>query len=375
MRPPATVRLRSAASRRSAPARYAGLRATPKTDRHPPRVPTTPPDSRIAVVIPSYRVKAQVLGVLEAIGAEVWRIYVVDDACPEGSGAHVETHCADPRVRVLRNARNQGVGGAVLAGYRQALADGAEVIVKIDGDGQMDPALLPAFVGPILRGEADYSKGNRFYDLAQIGRMPRLRIVGNAVLSFMAKFSTGYWDLFDPTNGYTAIHAEAARLLPHERISQRYFFETDLLFRLNTFRAVVVDVPMDARYGDEVSHLKIGRILGEFALKHARNVGKRIFYNYFLRDLSLASLELVVGLGMIAFGTSYGLYHWQQSLLAGTTTPAGTVMLAALPALVGLQLLLAFLGYDIASVPRRPLWPARAASKRRRSGAGAGQAC
>lgn len=325
-----------------------------------------PADPRIAVVIPSFRVKAHILDVLATIGPEVWRIYVVDDACPEGSGAHVEAHCRDPRVVVLRHDHNQGVGGAVLTGYARAIDDGAEVIVKIDGDGQMDPALLPAFVAPILRGEADYTKGNRFYDLGQIGRMPALRIFGNAVLSFMAKFSTGYWDLFDPTNGYTAIHAEAARLLPHERISKRYFFETDLLFRLNTFRAVVVDVPMDARYGDEVSNLRVSRILGEFLFKHARNFAKRVFYNYFLRDLSLASLELVVGLGMIAFGTGYGLFHWQQSLAAGVVTPAGTVMLAALPALVGLQLLLAFLGYDIASVPKRPVWPARS----RRKGAG-----
>jgi len=318
----------------------------------------------IAVVIPSFRVREHVLGVIATIGPQVDRIYVVDDACPDGSGDHVEAQCHDPRVRVVRHAQNRGVGGAVLTGYRQALADGAQVIVKVDGDGQMDPALIPAFVAPILRGEADYTKGNRFYDLSQIGRMPVIRIFGNAVLSFMAKLSTGYWDLFDPTNGFTAIHAEAARLLPPDRISERYFFETDMLFRLNTFRAVVVDIPMDARYGSEVSNLRISRILTEFLFKHVRNFGKRIFYNYFLRDLSVASLELLFGLGMMIFGTGYGLFHWQQSLLAGTTTPAGTVMLAALPALIGLQLLLAFVGYDIASVPRRALWPARAASGR-----------
>ncbi len=320
-------------------------------------MPTTPATPMIAVVIPSYRVRDHVLSVLAAIGPEVNRVYVVDDACPDHSGDHVEQNCRDPRVRVLRHPSNRGVGGAVLSGYRQALADGAQVIVKIDGDGQMDPALIPAFVEPILRGEADYTKGNRFYDLAQIGRMPGMRIFGNAVLSFMAKLSTGYWDLFDPTNGFTAIHAEAARLLPHDRISQRYFFETDLLFRLNTFRAVVVDIPMDARYGDEVSHLKITRILGEFLFKHARNFCKRIFYNYFLRDLSVASLELVVGLGMVVFGASYGAYHWTLSMQTGITTPAGTVMLAALPGLVGLQLLLAFLGFDIASVPQRCMHP------------------
>ncbi len=315
--------------------------------------------ARIAVVMPCYRVGAQVLDLLASIGAEVWRIYAVDDACPDGSGDLIAAQCVDARVVVLRNAVNQGVGGAVLHGYRQALMDGADVIVKIDGDGQMDPALIPAFVAPILSGEADYSKGNRFYDLAQIGRMPGMRIFGNAMLSFMAKLSTGYWDIFDPTNGYTAIHAEAARLLPVDRISQRYFFETDLLFRLNTFRAVVVDIPMEARYGDEVSHLKISRILGEFLWKHARNFCKRLFYNYYLRDMSVASLELVLGSAMLLFGVTFGAWQWHQSTLAGITTPAGTVMLAALPALMGLQFLLAFLGYDIASVPRRSVWPSR----------------
>ncbi|MGQ0800643.1 MAG: glycosyltransferase family 2 protein [Pseudomarimonas sp.] len=320
-------------------------------------MPSTTPSPKIAVVIPCYRVRAHVLAVIAAIGPEVDRVYVIDDACPDQSGDHVEQACSDARVRVLRHSANRGVGGAVLTGYRQALADGCEVIVKVDGDGQMDPALIPALVAPILRGEADYSKGNRFYDLAQIGRMPAVRIFGNAVLSFMAKLSTGYWDVFDPTNGYTAIHAEAARLLPHDRISERYFFETDMLFRLNTFRAVVVDIPMEARYGDEVSNLKIRRILGEFLFKHLRNFGKRIFYSYYLRDLSVASLELLVGLGMLLFGAGYGGYHWYHSLQTGMTTPAGTVMLAALPALVGLQLLLAFLGYDIGSVPQRPLHP------------------
>jgi len=237
----------------------------------------------------------------------------------------------------------------------RALELGAGIIVKIDGDGQMDPAMLPRFVAPIVAGYADYTKGNRFYDLRHIGRMPRVRLFGNAVLSFMAKISTGYWDIFDPTNGYTAIDARVAALLPYERISQRYFFETDLLFRLGTYRAVVVDVPMDARYADEVSNLRIGSVLGEFLRKHLRNLCKRIFYNYFLRDLSIASLELLAGIAMLAFGVAYGGWHWWQALASGSATPIGTVMLAVLPVLVGLQLTLAFLAYDIAAVPRLPV--------------------
>jgi glycosyltransferase involved in cell wall biosynthesis len=311
--------------------------------------------SHIAVVIPCYKVKRHILEVVAGLGSEVWRIYVVDDACPESTGQHVELHCMDQRVVVLRHEINQGVGGAVMTGYRAAITDGADVIVKIDGDGQMDSSLVPSFAGPILAGAADYTKGNRFFDLEEIRVMPKMRLFGNAVLSFMTKLSSGYWDLFDPTNGYTAIHADVARRLPFGKISSRYFFETDMLFRLNTLRAVVVDVPMDAQYGDEVSNLKISKIVGEFFVKHLRNFIKRIFYNYYLRDLSLASLELPIGLILILLGTCFGVFHWIESARYGAETPAGTVMLAALPILMGMQLVLAFLGSDIANVPRRAL--------------------
>lgn len=310
---------------------------------------------RIGVVIPSYKVTDHILGVIEQIIPEVTRIYVVDDCCPHGSGAYVEENCVDPRVTVLRNPTNMGVGGAVMTGYRAAIEEDMDVIVKLDGDGQMDPALIMAFVEPIAVGEADYTKGNRFFNLEKIREMPAIRLFGNAVLSFLTKLSSGYWDLFDPTNGYTAIHRDVARHLPMNKISTRYFFETDMLFRLNTFRAVVVDVPMDARYGDEVSNLKISKIVGEFLVKHMRNFAKRIFYNYYLRDMSLASIELPLGILMTVIGLGYGVAHWLGSLHSGVPTPAGTVMASALPVILGMQFILAFIGYDVAAVPKRPL--------------------
>ena len=307
------------------------------------------------MVIPSYKVTAHILELISRIGPEVTTILVVDDACPEGSGELVRQACRDPRVRVVFHDENRGVGGAVMTGYREAISAGADVIVKLDGDGQMDPALLPGLIAPILAGEADYTKGNRFYDLRYISRMPAVRLAGNAVLSFMAKFSTGYWDIFDPTNGYTAISGRVAAMLPLDRISERYFFESDMLFRLGTFRAVVRDVPMDAHYGDEVSNLKVGKVLPEFLSKHVRNFAKRIFYGYFLRDVSVASLELVCGMGLLLFGATYGGWHWWQSISSGQTAATGVIMLAAMPVLIGLQLLLSFLAYDIASVPRHSL--------------------
>ena len=326
---------------------------------------------RVVVVIPCYKVSAHLGDLIQQIGKEVDAIFVVDDCCPEKSGALVEKVCADPRVRVIYNTTNQGVGGAVMSGYKAAIIDGADVIVKIDGDGQMDPHLIPAFIAPILAGEADYTKGNRFFDLEKIKAMPPVRIFGNSALSFMTKLSSGYWDLFDPTNGYTAIHAEVARHLPFDKISHRFFFETDMLFRLNTLRAVVVDVPMDASYGDEVSNLKINKILGEFLYKHFRNLSKRIFYNYYLRNVSLASIELPLGVLLLLFGSIYGGWHWFLSIHEGILTSAGVVMISALPLIIGLQLVLSFLGYDINSVPRRPIHLGlRATSHRKHSSSG-----
>lgn len=310
---------------------------------------------RVAVVIPSYKVTRHILDVIYGVPPLVSRIYVVDDACPDGSGDHVERHCTDQRVRILRHEFNQGVGGAVMTGYQAAIDECMDIVVKVDGDGQMDPALIQSFIEPIMTGDADYTKGNRFFDLDRIRTMPALRLFGNAVLSFMTKLSSGYWDLFDPTNGYTAIHTDVARRLSFHKISRRYFFETDMLFRLNIVRAVVVDVPMSARYADEVSNLKISRIAGEFLVKHVRNFAKRLFYNYYLRDLSVASIELPLGVALLIFSAFYGGWHWFIANQAGIAASSGTVMLSALPALMGLQLVLAFLNYDIGSVPRRPV--------------------
>jgi glycosyltransferase involved in cell wall biosynthesis len=326
------------------------------------------PRLRTGVVIPCYKVRAQILGVLEQIGPTVERIYVVDDACPEKTGALVQDSCHDPRVHVIFNPKNAGVGGAVIEGYKAALRDGMDVIVKLDGDGQMDPMLVPDLVGPIADGEADYTKGNRFYSLDRISEMPRLRILGNALLSLMTKLSAGYWNIFDPTNGYTAIHAKVARQLPLEKISRRYFFETDMLFRLNTIRAVVLDVPIDARYGSEASSLRISRIVFEFALKHVRNFFKRVFYNYYLRDMSIASIQLPLGVGMLLAGVGYGFTTWRAGLEQSSPSNAGTVTLIALLVILGTQFILAFLGYDIASVPTKainPQLPPRAATAER----------
>ncbi len=309
----------------------------------------------IAVVIPCYQETARILDVIKAVGKEVSRIIVIDDACPDGTGAHVTSKCTDKRVEVLIHESNTGVGGATMSGYKRAIEEGAEIIVKIDGDGQMDPSLISDLIAPLLEGLADYTKGNRFYNLDGLSEMPRVRIFGNLVLSFASKVSSGYWNIFDPTNGFTAIHIDAARRLPFEKIDNGFFFESDMLFRLNMMRGVVVDIPMPARYGDEESSLKIRSVILSFAIRHYVNAAKRIFYNYFIRDFGIASIELVLGKLLLLFGVVYGALSWGESAQSGIPATAGTVILAALPIILGSQMLLAFLNFDTKNMPSKPL--------------------
>lgn len=312
---------------------------------------------RIAVAIPCYQVTRHVLGVIEAIGPEVGAIYAVDDACPDGSGRFIEERCRDARVRVLFHAENQGVGGAVVTAYKAALADGMEIVVKVDGDGQMNPALIPHFARPIVRGQADYTKGNRFYRPESLRGMPLTRLVGNAALSFVNKLSTGYWPVMDPTNGYTAIHAAVLRQLPLDKLERRYFFESDMLYHLNIVRAVVRDVPMDAVYAGERSNLKVARVLPEFLGKHVLRFFKRYGYVYLLRDFNLGSVYSLFGALLCAAGLAFGISRWVRGVMTGEPATSGTVMLAALPVLVGIQLLIAFLHHDVSHVPSEPLAP------------------
>jgi glycosyltransferase involved in cell wall biosynthesis len=311
-------------------------------------------DLKIAVVIPCYRVKDHILEVIEGIGPEVSKIYVVDDACPDGSGKFVQKNSKDKRLSFIFHEENQGVGGAVISGYKAAYADGSDVVVKIDGDGQMDPSLISAIAKPVVEGSADYSKGDRFDSLENLFGMPKVRIFGNAVLSLWAKFSTGYWSMTDPTNGFTAIHRRALEAMNLDKIRRSYFFESDILFRLNIANCVVADVPMAAVYGSEKSNMSILKVMFEFPWRHTVNLWKRIFYRYYLREWNVGSFELPLGVFLVVFGAWFGLSSFLNASAAGVATTAGQVTGSAVALILGVQLLLSFLSYDVQSEPRIP---------------------
>lgn len=313
--------------------------------------------STLAVVIPCYKVKKHILDVIAKIDNKVNKIYVVDDYCPEKSGLYVQEQLSDSRIQVIFHSKNKGVGGAMITGYRQALIDNMDIVVKIDGDGQMDPALMPRFIKPIEEIKADYVKGNRFFDITSLKDMPTIRLLGNTGLSFISKLASGYWSNMDPTNGYTAIHTAVLAHLPLDKIANRYFFESDMLFHLGMLRAVVADIPMHARYQDEASNLSIVRTLFSFPVRYLKCIVKRIFYHYLLRDFNLGSFCFVVGSILTLGGTGFGAWKWYSLSTLGIQASSGTVMLAALPIIIGIQFLMSSIQFDIMNAPKSVIYP------------------
>jgi dolichol-phosphate mannosyltransferase len=302
----------------------------------------------ISVVIPAYGVEGHLADLLSRIDSQIKHIIVVDDFCPQNSGQiALQAAKTDKRISVIFHEQNMGVGGAVKTGYLEALRLNSDFIVKLDGDGQMNPEDIGELIWPLVHLKSNYSKGNRFYDSSVFTKMPKIRLIGNIILSFFAKLSTGYWLIFDPNNGFTAIEARTLRKIPLEKIDNRYFFESDMLYQLNLLNSSVIDVSLPANYGTEKSGLSVTKSIFEFLYKHNRNFAKRIVYSYFIREFSLASLQLVFGSALLTFGLIFGLFNYITSKINETATPTGTLILIAMSVLSGLQFLLGFFSHDM----------------------------
>lgn len=310
----------------------------------------------IAAVIPCYRVEREIQSVLQAIPSYIKHIIVVDDASPDSTADLVSASAKeDGRILLVRHSSNQGVGGAMVTGYRKALELGAQIVVKLDGDDQMDMDHLPGLLLPLIEGRADYTKGNRFRDFKSLQKMPFIRRVGNMGLAFLAKAATGYWHTFDPTNGFNAIRGEVLAQLPLDQIDRTYYFETSMLANLYLIGAVVKDVPMPARYQGEISNLLIHRVLFEFPARLIATFLRRLVLKNFIYDFSMGSIYLLVGVPLLIFGLGFGIYKWIQYASIGIPAPTGTVMLPTLSVLLSIQFLLSAVEIDLRSVPTDPL--------------------
>ena len=313
------------------------------------------PREKIAVIIPCFRVRESLLEVVRNALKVADYVFAIDDSCPERSCDGLEESVGDPRLRVLRHERNQGVGGAVITGFAAALKTDAGIFVKMDGDGQMEHRWLPRLVEPLLLGHADFTKANRFYDLAALGTMPAVRRLGNFGLTFLAKAASGFWNISDPTNGYLAIRRGALEILNFQRLHKRYFFEIGLLVQLNIIRAVVRDVPIPARYNNEPSSLDPLKMLFSFPPKLFLGLASRVWWRYFIYDINMVTLFLVTGGLLFLGGAGFGTIKWAENFATDGNHPAGTIALAILPVVMGFQLLLQALVLDVMDKPDEPL--------------------
>lgn len=310
----------------------------------------------IAVVIPCYRVEREINNVIANLPRYLKHIIVVDDASPDNTAEVVRKSAQkDRRIILIRHEKNQGVGGATLTGFRRALELGAQIIVKVDGDGQMDTAYLPDLLTPLIEARADYTKGNRFRDFKALQKMPLVRRVGNMALGFLTKAATGYWNLLDPANGFIAIRSSVLAQLPLDRIERTFFFETSMLANLYLIKAVVKDVPIPARYQGEISNLAIHRILLEFPFKLLKTFIRRLIFKNLIYDFSMESIYILAGLPVLLFGFIFGITRWYYYASRGIPAPTGTVMLPTLSVLLGVQFLIAAIEIDLRSAPTESL--------------------
>jgi glycosyltransferase involved in cell wall biosynthesis len=308
-------------------------------------------DHRIAVVVPCHNEAGHLADVIRTMPAFVDSIIVVDD-CSTDNTAEVARKSGDARVCVLQPDQNQGVGGATILGYEKGLEANADVLVKMDGDGQMAPEFLGELLDQIVEHGYDYAKGNRFLAGESLAQMPKVRLFGNVALTFMTKLASGYWHVFDPQNGYTAIRARALKRLNLTRVHRRFFFENDMLVALNYFSSRVSDVAIPSRYGQEISDLSPFKIGLTFPLLLTQRFLRRVYQRYVLRDFSPVALFLFLGFVLFVWGLGFGIYLWVETAITGRATPTGTIMLALLPLILGFQLLLQAVVLDIQNTPR-----------------------
>jgi glycosyltransferase involved in cell wall biosynthesis len=306
-------------------------------------------EHRIAVVVPAHNEESLIAKVVETMPVFVDHVFVVDD-CSTDATSERATAVGDDRVEVIRHDVNQGVGGAIISGHRRAMAVGADVSVVMAGDAQMDPEYLDVLLDPVVERGYGFSKANRFFSSDSFAGMPKHRILGNVVLSFLTKVASGYWNLFDPQNGYTAIRTDVLARLNLDRVAKTYEFENDLLIHLNILNIHATDVPIPAVYGDEVSGIRLRRVVPAISSLLFRGFWKRVTRKYVVPSFHPIALLLLTGLALVGWSVLFGLWVLWQTL-GPEVASTGTVLLSVAPFLVGIQFLISALTLDIQATP------------------------
>jgi glycosyltransferase involved in cell wall biosynthesis len=304
---------------------------------------------RIAAVVPAYNESKLIVTTITTMPDFVDLIVVVNDRSTDDTSERARS-VGDPRVVVIDHEVNTGVGGAIIDGHKEALRNGSDVNVVMAGDAQMDPAYLPALLDPICEDGYEFTKANRFFSRAAFATMPKMRMLGSIALSFATKMASGYWNLFDPQNGYTAIHRNALLRLDLTRIARGYAFENDLLIWLNIANARAKDVPIPAVYGEEVSSMRIHRAAARIASLLLRGFWRRMLLKHVLASFSPVALLFFTGLFLVFVGLGWGIWVLIETLGPPVAT-TGSVLLSVGPLLTGVHMLISALTLDIQATP------------------------
>jgi dolichol-phosphate mannosyltransferase len=311
-------------------------------------------NKRIVVVIPYYNAAKFIKEVINGLPYFIDAIVIVNDKSQELLPyEEIKKECKNKANLIfLENEINLGVGGATKKGFQYAIDHGFDIVVKVDADNQMDTSYLKKMITPIVKDNVKMTKGNRFRDTKSIKNMPIVRRIGNLILSFLTKAATGYWNNFDPTNGFIAVKVSVLKKIDFSNLSSRYFFETSLIAELYFIEAQIKDIAMPPIYGHEKSNMQVWKMPVIFFKNLVKIFFKRIVKKYFLFDFNIGSLYILVGIPLLLFGVLFGLYEWWFYTSRNIYAPTGTIMIVSLSIIIGFQLVLQAIQYDIFHAPK-----------------------
>ncbi len=306
---------------------------------------------KVMITTPAYNEARHIDKVIKGLPQYIDKIIIVDDVSTDNTEEIIKKNMTE-QVVCLKNKKNIGTGGTVTRAVNKAKELGADITVTMAGDNQMDPKYLPDLLDPICDEGYDYTKGNRFYSKEGLKGMPKYRVWGSILLTFMTRLASGYWRMFDAQNGYYAIGPKALRSIDFNSLTKGFPYENDLLINLNILSMRIKDVSIPARYGDETSYMKMWKIIPSFTVFLIKGFFRRLYRKYILRGIHPVALFFFSGLILFTWGLTFGILVWRNSVLTGTPATTGTVMLSALPFLMGFELLLWALVLDIQEEPK-----------------------
>lgn len=307
-------------------------------------------NNKIGIVVPSYNEGELIQKTINGIPAFVDEIVAIDDKSTDDTNKKLlSLKKTNKKLIVITHKKNTGVGGSIIDGYKKLLDDKIDIVAVMAGDNQMDPYYLPSLLDKLIVENFDMAKGNRFMHANQLRSMPVYRFVGNIFVTFLTKLASGYWSIFDSWNGYVASKTTALRLIDFEKIKKRYDFEISMLINLNIVGAKVVDVPIPAVYGTEISDLKTFKVLPSLLRTFFLGFWKRVFYKYIFFNTHPVAVFLLLGLPLQLIGIIIGMW---SILVSGGHPTASTTLLAVIPFILGFQLVLTAIITDIQNEPK-----------------------